>query len=228
MVAAVTAWSGLGIERITISGQSQTVESDVLDRLGIGTFPSLLTFDLDAAKARIETLPWVAEASIQKLYPHNLNVTIRERQPFAVWQDGDTLRLIDDTGHAITDRVDDRYARLPMVVGEGADARIGEFAALIASAPAIEAHARAGVLVGGRRWTIVLDSGVELMLPEENAAAALLTVVKLDATSALLSRAISAVDLRAADRVVVRLDADGLTARTAMLKARAKMAKAKT
>jgi cell division protein FtsQ len=92
----------------------------------------------------------------------------------------------------------------------------------------IASHARAGVLEGGRRWTVVLDSGVELMLPEDNPAAALANVAKLDADNALLSRAISVVDLRAPGQVVVRLDADGMAQHAALLKARAKLAKAKT
>jgi cell division protein FtsQ len=228
VVSAVTAWSGLAIEEIRITGQSRTAELDILRRLEIGTFPSLVTFDLDAAKGRLETLPWVAEAALRKLYPSDLNVVIRERRPFAVWQDGGTLWLIDETGHPITDAVDARYARLPMVVGKGAAARIGEFVALTVGAPAIAARTRAGVLVGERRWTLVLDSGVAVMLPEQDARAALAAVARLDAEHGLLSRAIAAVDLRDPGRVVVRLDAAGAAARTAQQKGGALAIKART
>jgi cell division protein FtsQ len=226
VVAAVTAWSGLAIDEIRITGQSRTAELDVLRRLEIGQFPSLVTFDLDAAKARLETLPWVADAALRKLYPHDLNVVIRERRPFAVWQDGDRLWLIDDTGHAITDAVDDRYASLPMVVGKGAARRIGDFVALVRSAPAIAERTRAGVLIGERRWTLVLDNGVEVMLPEQEPGAALAAVARLDAESALLSRAITAVDLREPARLVVRLDAEAAAAR--LHKGRAATVKART
>ena len=228
VVAALTTWAGLGIEQVRITGQSRTEELDVLHKLDIGAFPSLVTFDLDAAKARVETLPWVAEASLRKLYPHDLAVVIRERQPYALWQDGDNkLWLIDDQGHRITDVIDPGYTRLPLVVGEGAAERIAEFTALLAGVPTIAPHARAGILIGGRRWTVVLDSGVELMLPEDKPAIALATLARLDSASALLSRAITAVDLRAGSQAVVRLDADGQAARAALLKARAKAPKAK-
>jgi cell division protein FtsQ len=225
VVAAATAWSGLGIDAVRITGQSRTQEVAILDKLQIGQFPSLLTFDLDAAKARIETLPWVADVTLRKIYPRDLNIVIRERQPFALWQDGDQVQVIDETGHPIADASDDAYAGLPMVVGEGAGARVGEFTALMAAAPSIAAHVRAGVLVGGRRWTVVMDTGVELMLPETDPTTALATVVQLDASSALLSRAIAAVDLRVAGHTVVRLDADGMAARTAWLKTQNKKAK---
>jgi len=228
VVAALTTWAGLGIDEVRITGQSRTQELDILHQLNMTAFPSLVTFDIDAAKARIETLPWVAEASLRKLYPHDLTVTVRERQPYALWQDGsDKLWLIDDKGHQITDVIDPSYARLPMVVGEGAAKRIGEFTTLLARVPGITPHIRAGILIGGRRWTVVLDTGIELMLPEDNPAGALSAIARLDADSALLSREIVAVDMRAGSRVVVRLDADGTAAHAAMLKARAKAAKAK-
>jgi cell division protein FtsQ len=229
VVAAATAWSGLAIDDVRITGQSETAELDVLQKLQIGVFPSLFTFDLDAAKGRVETLPWVADATLRKVYPNELSIVIHERTPYAVWQDdAGKLWLIDNQGHQITDAVDAGDAGLPMVVGEGAAARVGEFTALIAGQPRIAPAVRAGVLVGGRRWTVVLDGGIELMLPQQNPAAALATIAKLDADSALLSRDIAAVDLRAPDHTVVRLDAAGVAARTALLKARAKLAKAKS
>ncbi len=226
--SAVTAWSGLAIEEVRISGQSRTQELDVLQKLAMGPFPSLATFDLDAARARIETLPWVAEAALRKLYPHDLEVTIREKRPFAVWQDGGKLWLIDAKGSSISDAVDAGYASLPMVVGKGAGARVAEFAALLAAAPAVAARTRAGVLVAGRRWTLVLDNGVELMLPEIDPATAIATAAQLDAGGHVLSRAITALDLREPGQTILRLDPEGSTAYAALLKARAKAAKAKT
>jgi cell division protein FtsQ len=227
VASAVTAWSGLALEEVRITGQSRTEELDVLQKLAIGPLPSLATFDLDAARARIETLPWVADVGLRKLYPHNLDVVIREKRPFAVWQDGDALWLIDEKGTPITNAVDARYAKLPMVVGKGAASRIGEFSALIAAAPALAQRTRAGVLIAERRWTLVLDNGVEVMLPENDPTAALVTAAQLDAASGVLSRAVVALDLRETGQVVVRLDAEGVAAHAALLKGRAKSTKAK-
>jgi cell division protein FtsQ len=229
VVSAVTSWSGMSIDEVRITGQSETAELDVLKQLQIGPFPSLFTFDLDGAKARLDTLPWVADATLRKVYPHELSVVIRERTPDALWQDSaGKLWLIDDQGHQISDAVDDRYGALPVVIGDCAAQHIAEFTALLASQPALATKVRAGVYVGGRRWTMVLDSGIELMLPEANPSAAFATIARLDASKALLSREVSAVDLRTPGQLVVRLDATGAAARTALLKLRAKPSKAKT
>jgi cell division protein FtsQ len=222
VVSAMTAWSGLGITEVKITGQSEASEMDVLDHLEIGQYPSLVTFDVEAAKARVEKLPWVKQATLKKVYPHGLEVAISERDPFAVWQHDGVVSLVDDDGSVISDGVSERYAALPLVVGPGAASRAAEFTNLVGAFPEIAGRVRAGVLVSGRRWNIVLNDGVELLLPEKNPAQALQQIVALDESAALLSREIAAVDMRLADNLVLRLDADGVAAPAAMVKARAK------
>lgn len=220
VASAVTAWVGFGIENVKISGQSQTSEVDVLGALDIGTYPSLLTLDVDAAKARIEALPWVKEASLVKLFPDSLDIAITERVPFAIWQHNGLTSLVDASGKVIAETTDERYARLPRVVGAGAAERVNEYLALVASVPAIARRASAGVLVSERRWNVVLDNGVEIMLPIDRPQAALAQVAALDAADQLLSREITSVDLRAPGRLVLRLTDAGLKARQDELKSR--------
>lgn len=225
VVSAVTAWSGLAIQRIEITGQSATSEVDIIHAVGIGPFPSLVTFDVDVGRAGIATLPWVKQATIKKLYPDTLQIAVVERQPFAIWQHDDKLALIDRDGTVITDDIGEDYAKLPFVVGDGAARRAGEYAELIAGVPSLQPRVHAGVLVAGRRWNIVLDNGVQLLLPEQDPGAALVAVAALDAENGLLSRDVAAVDLRLADKLVVRLTDAGAAARKAMLDQRDKLLK---
>jgi cell division protein FtsQ len=228
MLSAATAWAGFAIQNVKISGQSETNEVDVLAALDIGTYPSLLTLDLDAARSRIEGLPWVKRAALKKLFPDTVEITIAERDPFATWQHDGTVSLVDADGKVIADDTGGRYDTLPRVVGAGAAVKAASYAALLASQPAIATEAKAGILVSGKRWTIVLDNGVELMLPEENPADALATIAALDRDKHLLSREISAVDLRQSGRMVVRLTEAGMEARAAQLKLRDKASQGRT
>lgn len=225
VVSAVTAWSGFAIENVKITGQSEISEVDVLDKLAFGQFPSLLTFDLDAAKARVETLPWVKQATLRKLFPDTLEIAVVEREPYALWQHGGALSLIDDAGKVITDRFGDRYASLPRVVGIGAAEKATAYTALIDQFPTIARRARAGVLVSGERWTVVLDNGMQLMLPADSPEKVLATIAELDRDHAVLSREIAALDLRLPGRMVVRLTEEGAVARKALLKERDKLAR---
>lgn len=226
VAAAVTSWCGLAIENVQITGQSETSEVDVLSQLALGDYPSLVTFDVDAGKARIEAMPWVKEARIKKLYPDTLQIAITERSPFAIWQhDGGVVSLIDKDGKVIIDDVGERYSRLPFVVGDGAEARAQEYVDLVEGVPELKNRIHAGVLISNRRWNVVLDNGVQLLLPEKDPGGALVAVAALDTQNNLLSRDISAVDLRAPERLIVRLSDTGEKARKQVLDDRAKLAK---
>ena len=219
VLSAASASAGFAIENVKITGQSETSEVDVLSALDIGTYPSLLTLDLEAAKARIEALPWVKEATLKKLFPDTVEIAVSERDPYATWQHDGVLSLVDRAGKVITDDVSDAYATLPRVVGIGAADKAGDYAALIAAWPTIAGEARAGILVSENRWTIVLKTGIELMLPSDNPQAALATIAALDRDHGLLSREITAVDLRQPGQMVVRLTQGGVDVRAAALKA---------
>lgn len=222
VVSALTAWSGLAIDEVQITGQSETSEVDVLDRLAMGPFPSLVTFDVESARERIGALPWVDQVTIRKLYPDTLQVAIAERQPFAIWQNGSDIALIDKSGQKLSSVIGERYAGLPMVVGADADKRVDEFVRMIDGVPSLKPRIKAGVLISNRRWNIILDSGVELLLPENDPADALVQVVALDDGSSILSREIAAIDLRLPSRLVFRLTEEGAAARAALLKERSK------
>ena len=123
--------------------------------------------------------------------------------------------------------IGERYARLPMVVGADADKRVDEFVRMIDGVPSLKPRIKAGVLISNRRWNIVLDSGVELLLPANDPADALVQVVALDDGSSILSREIAAIDLRLPSRLVFRLTEAGAAARAALLKERSKSGRKK-
>jgi hypothetical protein len=69
---------------IRITGEQVTTERQILDLAGLQQGGSLLHFDAKAAKARIETHPWVARAEIKTLWPSAVEISITENQPFAL------------------------------------------------------------------------------------------------------------------------------------------------
>ncbi len=222
VVAAVTSWGGLGIHSIEITGQSEASEVDILDSLDIGPFPSLLTFDLDTAREQVEALPWIETARLSKLFPNTLQVTVVEKEPAAVWQHGGEVRLVDADGKVIAPLLGDRHGDLPYLVGADAAARLEDYLNLLAAAPAIAPRVKAGVLVSGRRWTLVLRDGIELLLPHERPDRALAEIARLDDETSLLAREIAAVDFRFGDRTILRLTERGIEERDELLKKRAR------
>jgi cell division protein FtsQ len=209
---------GLTLSAVRITGQTETSELAVLDKLAIADGTSLATFDVGAARERIETLPWVTQATLAKIYPSTLQVVITEKAAFAMWHHDNVTSLIDESGKVITDTVDPKYSSLPMVIGAGAAQRAAEAVTMIAAEPTLKSRVDAAVLVGGRRWTIMLENGPEILLPESEPAAALHRVAELDADYGLLSRDITRIDLRNPAQLVVRMSDEGAARRDAMLK----------
>jgi cell division protein FtsQ len=79
---------------------------------------------------------------------------------------------------------------------------------MLATAPPLMKRVRAAVWVGGRRWNLRLDDGIDIRLPEENAQTAWTRLATLERDKQLLSKDIIAIDLRIQDRLVVRRRGD--------------------
>jgi cell division protein FtsQ len=217
--------AGFRIAAIALSGNQQITREEILATAGITGRKSLLFFDVDVARAKLKTNPWIADATVLKLYPDRLQIGITERRPFALWQLNGKVSVVADDGTALEPYVARRFTGLPFIVGRGAHVRARAFLAELDRYPAIREQVRASVLVAERRWNLRLKNGMDIRLPEEDPAGALQRLVALDKEKQLLSRDILAVDLRIADRVTVRLSDEAAKAREDALKAAEKKGK---
>ncbi|MXQ10150.1 cell division protein FtsQ/DivIB [Microvirga makkahensis] len=209
---------GLGLERITISGIAEMRETEVLAAGGLDSKLSLPFLDVNELRERLERVPMIASAAVRKLYPNELVITLTERQPYAIWQNNGELFVIASDGTVIDLMQDERYINLPFVVGENANVRSKEYFALLDAAGPLKERIRAGTLVAGRRWTLKMDNGMDVRLPEKGAAHALARLVKLENEQKILEKDVLAIDLRMADRIVVRLTEEAALARAESLK----------
>jgi cell division protein FtsQ len=209
---------GLGIERVTISGIAQLTETEILTAAGISPRVSLPFLDVRETRERLEKLPLVKSASVRKLYPDELVVTLVERDAHALWQKNGELFVIAADGTVVDSFDDGRFAFLPLVVGEEANLHTKDYLALIGAAGPLKSRIRAGTLVSGRRWTLKMDNGLDVRLPEHGAAEALARLVRLEREQGILQKDVIAIDLRMPDRVVVRLTEEAAAARLDGLK----------
>jgi cell division protein FtsQ len=213
---------GLQAKAVRITGNRQLAHADILDLAGIGPETSVLFFDPDAARARLRANPWIAEATVRKLYPDQLEVSIVEREPFALWQRDGKIVVIAADGAVIVDGLDSRFQNMPLVVGRGADQRVREIVDLIADRPELSRVVRAAVLVAERRWNLVLKNGIDVRLPDTQVEAALASLLRLDAEKKLMSRDVTMIDLRVPGRVAVRLSDEAFRAHEATVRERQK------
>lgn len=215
---ALARLMGLGIEHVTMTGLSQLTEAEVLAAAGVSAKGSLAFFDVSEARERLEQVPLVRSASVRKLYPSSLVIALAERQPHALWQRNGELFVIAADGTVIDLMQDARFVDLPLVVGDEANARTKDYLALLEASGPLKSRIKAGTLVSARRWTLKMDNGVDVRLPELGVAEAIGRLIKLEREQKILEKDVIAIDLRMPDRVVVRLTEEAMAARAEAMK----------
>jgi cell division protein FtsQ len=209
---------GFSITDLTVSGHNQLTKEEVLAAARVTGRSSLLFLDADATRERLKTNSWIADATVRKLLPGQLQIEIKEREPFALWQKDRRVSVIADDGTVLEGFVAPQLLTLPLVVGRGAETRAKDFLVLLDRFPALRDQVRASILVGERRWNLRLRNGLDVRLPEGEVASALEQLVALDREAKLLTRDITVVDMRLPDRVTVRLSEKAGQARQEHLK----------
>lgn len=163
--------------------------------------------DVAAIRARLLHYGWVKDARVSRRLPDTLVIDIVEREPAALWQDGQKLSLIDAEG-VVLDRVQiSAMPDLPLLIGPGANSQSRNLDALLKDVPTLAPQLESATWVGRRRWDLQFQTGETIALPEGEAAArtALAKFARLDKSAGLLGRGILRFDLRIPGKMTVRL-----------------------
>jgi cell division protein FtsQ len=204
-LAVVGAVTPFKLVDVTVEGRDYVERSAILAALNVKSGDSLLGIDLQASRQNLEAIDWVASATVERRLPDTLYVTLVERRAVAIWQNGEEYTLIDRDGRTVrASRMPPGAETLLLLGGPGAPEHVGELLLLLAYEPVVARQLRAAVWVGQRRWNLILNNGVEIWLPEEDAVAALQQLAKLDDKHRLLSREFGVVDLRLPDKLYLR------------------------
>jgi cell division protein FtsQ len=200
-----TGLLGLTVSDVTVEGRETTDGETILAALGAAPGTPILAVSPRRAKQQLEGLPWVRTAVIERRLPGTLYVRLVERKPLALWQHSGKIELIDRLGTVIPVARLDRFAKLPMVVGEGAASHAAELLDMLASEPDLAVRVTAAIRVGNRRWNLRIDNAIDVLLPADEPAGAWVQLARLDRSSALLQRDVQSIDIRLPDRLVLRV-----------------------
>lgn len=204
MANAAAVAGGLEVKRVTLRGAHQTAHREITDALGPVLGASIIHLSLDDARARIEELGWVRSAAVTRLLPDTISISVREREPAAVWQMKGVLYLVDNTGAIIREVDAGEYANRPLIVGAGAPEAAGGILTALAGKEELQKRIYALMRVGERRWDLRLHNDIEIRLPEENFESALSDLELLQAAQQTLDQPIKYIDLRDPERMVIR------------------------
>ena len=199
--------AGFRVEQIEVTGlkrmDATSVYAVALDQRS----RAMPLVDLDATRQKLLDYGWIADARVSRRLPDTLVVDVVERDPAAVWQNKGQLMLIDEGGVLLDGVQPNKMPRLPLVIGDGANAQEPAYRKLMAAAPALKPVVKAAVWVGNRRWDVLCQTGERLVLPEgdRESARALVKFAQLDGTLGLLGKGYDRFDLRDPTKLVVRM-----------------------
>jgi len=87
-----------GSSAIQIEGNSHLTRAQLLSVFGEDVDRNIFTVGLAQRRAELERLPWVEHATVMRLLPDHLRVSIVERTPVAFVRQGSKIGLVDRTG----------------------------------------------------------------------------------------------------------------------------------
>ena len=202
----------LRVAQILVKGRNRTSQKKLLEALNAPVGTPILALDIHKAHAKIAAMPWVKSVRIERRLPHTVFVDLTEREPIAVWQHKDggkeLYTPVDSDGRTVNAKVKNLKDFL-LVTGKNAPKKTPALIQFLKQEPVLYARVRAATLMSNRRWDVTLDSvsdGIVVKLPEKAPEAEWSRLLRLDKTHGLLKRTVTMIDLRFADKVIVRFD----------------------
>jgi cell division protein FtsQ len=195
--------SGLGVDEIRVTGYRNAIVSDIFVALRLDEPTSLLRYNSDAARRRIEALSWVSRATVTRVLPNTVEVKITERTPIAVWLHDSAAILVDAEGRQLARVTPSTLPALPRIAGAGAPDAAGDLAAALAMFPDVANRVTVSTRVGQRRWSLDFENGSRIHLPADGEVAALARLIRIAATTGALMQSAATIDLRIEERIAI-------------------------
>ena len=196
------------IKVASVDGASDELAHEIREIMPLNFPVSYFDLDIKYLHKVLNDIPAVASAAIKVTVSGVLQIDISERTPAFIWRKDDVISVIDEKGKFIrlaTSRLD--YPELPLVIGEAANLSIADISSLMEDNQYFLDQVRAFVRVGERRWDLVLDNNLRIMLPQAEFLAAFDRLMLMSESGSLFSNQLSSIDMRLVERPTVRVGA---------------------
>lgn len=158
------------------------------------------SIDLDILNERVSKVPGVKKSAVRRMPNGNLSVRVALHRAVALWTDGEHYFPLSADGTIVNKPTDVRD--MSHVVFRG---KLPNNITQITNA----AHNLVGNLdymewIENRRWNMYTNSGITILLPEENPTAAIGTLISLHNNHHILDKDVQLIDMRDSARILVK------------------------
>ncbi len=200
---------GFRVRHIEIKGATTTPLPLIRAALGVEAGAPIFSFSVAEAAARIGDLGPVRNVTVRRVLPATVVVSVEERRPFAIWQGPDRRFVLIDRRGSVMLNHDAAAAKLRdpsllLLAGAGAPRHAAALIDRLGRFPAIQKRIAAAQRVDDLRWNLIMKNHAVVRLPGRHAGAALAELMSIQNRMQILDRPVRVIDLRQADRLVVR------------------------
>lgn len=186
----------LVVKSIYLEGQNYTDEKDIISAIQTNIGDSIFEIDIVAIKQRLELLPWIKTASVERQLPSALMIRIVERVPMFLWQKEGKLYVVDSSGTTIGRENVDSFSDLIILIGEDAPNFAPDLLSIVSKDKSLFPLISSIIRIGNRRWDIRLYNDVEIKLPEHKVVEAWQKLSDMNQENKALLNNVKIVDLR--------------------------------
>lgn len=204
---SATGKFGFKIDDIIVNGRNKTPLTEINNVINLRYGDNIFVPDIHVLQSELEQLPWIEKATIKRSYfPNILEINLTERQIKAIWQLNGELHPIDINGNIVhTDKIPN--IPLLVIIGKGAPQHLAKLLPVIQQDEELYNRIKAANFISNRRWNIILDdikNGITIKLPARDFDKAWKKLLKLNKTRGLLKRKLTIIDLRFANKILVK------------------------
>ncbi|SAK48294.1 polypeptide-transport-associated domain-containing protein [Caballeronia arationis] len=155
------------LREIQIDGDTQHINSPTVRAGVVGRLKgNFFTVDLDIARTAFEQMPWVRHASVRRVWPNALAVTLEEYKPLGTWGSDQLVSVDGELFTANQGELDDDLPAFDGPEGTAKEvvARYRDFAKWFAP---LDAHPDEVILSPRFAWTVKLSNGTQIELGRE-------------------------------------------------------------
>ena len=202
----ISKTTGLIVREVIVQGRSKTKKSALLQALQVSEGDNILAINMTKMRDRINKLPWVKSARVERHFPNKISLTLVERTPMARWQTNRTLKLIDIHGDVIP-RVDlARFSNLPIIIGKNAPKIASQILKTLSNEPHLFRRVKSLTLVSDRRWDVQLDNEINVHLPEKSPGKAWAHLATVEQGRNIFGDKVQGIDMRLENQLIIKIE----------------------
>jgi cell division protein FtsQ len=204
------------LDTITITGDVLHNDiSSIHHHIASNISENFYDINLFNAKKIFETIPWISQAAVKRVYPNQIEVKLSEYKAKAMWGIREDMKLVDEKGviFEVSDE-DDMFDEMPRLIGPDGQAKfmLDMYKQLSIALNPLKIKLKTLELKARGSWIATLDGGAHLELGRGSAKDVIDRANKFSAGAELMldklnkkSTDILYVDLRHSDGYALRM-----------------------